>query len=135
MSRSDGTKFPRIRIALGRYSYRYRSRYRPSAVNAALFHQLRYNNNVQVVCGRCLSSTRTSAGGVEERSLAPRSRSRARLRRNATMSHAFSCVQPAFIDLSWESNLKRLPCWLGSDGGPLTAASSQILLQLPEPAA
>ncbi|GBP50292.1 hypothetical protein EVAR_40834_1 [Eumeta japonica] len=40
-----------------------------------------------------------SADGVEERSLAPRSRSHARLRRNATMSHAFSCVQPAFIDL------------------------------------
>ncbi|GBP62332.1 hypothetical protein EVAR_48505_1 [Eumeta japonica] len=40
-----------------------------------------------------------SADGVEERSLGPRSRSRARLRRNATMSHAFSCVQPAFIDL------------------------------------
>ncbi|GBP51340.1 hypothetical protein EVAR_34126_1 [Eumeta japonica] len=32
-------------------------------------------------------------------SIIPRSRSRARLRRNATMSHAFSCVQPAFIDL------------------------------------
>ncbi|GBP91738.1 hypothetical protein EVAR_57918_1 [Eumeta japonica] len=38
------------------------------------------------------------ADGVEERLLVPRSRSRARLRRNAT-SHAFSCVQPAFIDL------------------------------------
>ncbi|GBP58120.1 Ethanolamine-phosphate cytidylyltransferase [Eumeta japonica] len=37
--------------------------------------------------------------GVEERSLDLRSRSHARLRRNATMSHAFSCVQPAFIDL------------------------------------
>ncbi|GBP81599.1 hypothetical protein EVAR_62086_1 [Eumeta japonica] len=31
-------------------------------------------------------------------SIVPRSRSHARLRRNATMSHAFSCVQPAFID-------------------------------------
>ncbi|GBP87111.1 hypothetical protein EVAR_59768_1 [Eumeta japonica] len=31
-----------------------------------------------------------SADGVEERSLVPRSRSHARLRRNATMSHAFS---------------------------------------------
>ncbi|GBP08359.1 hypothetical protein EVAR_78822_1 [Eumeta japonica] len=40
-----------------------------------------------------------SADGVEERSLVPCSRSRVRLRRNATMSHAFSCVQPAFIDL------------------------------------
>ncbi|GBP95546.1 hypothetical protein EVAR_100361_1 [Eumeta japonica] len=39
------------------------------------------------------------ADGVEERSLVPRSRSLARLRRNATLSHAFSCVQPAFIDL------------------------------------
>ncbi|GBP36457.1 hypothetical protein EVAR_88037_1 [Eumeta japonica] len=40
-----------------------------------------------------------SADGVEEGSLVPRSRSHARLRRNVTMSHAFSCVQPAFIDL------------------------------------
>ncbi|GBP74614.1 hypothetical protein EVAR_98481_1 [Eumeta japonica] len=32
-------------------------------------------------------------------SLIPRSRLHARLRRNVTMSHAFSCVQPAFIDL------------------------------------
>ncbi|GBP73732.1 hypothetical protein EVAR_103194_1 [Eumeta japonica] len=31
-----------------------------------------------------------SADGVEERSLVPRSRSHPRLRRNATMSHAFS---------------------------------------------
>ncbi|GBP31312.1 hypothetical protein EVAR_31438_1 [Eumeta japonica] len=29
----------------------------------------------------------------------PRSRSHARHRRNATMSHAFSCMQPAFIEL------------------------------------
>ncbi|GBP19388.1 hypothetical protein EVAR_12430_1 [Eumeta japonica] len=40
-----------------------------------------------------------SADGVEERLLVTRSRSHAWLRRNATMSHAFSCVQPAFIDL------------------------------------
>ncbi|GBP83084.1 hypothetical protein EVAR_70137_1 [Eumeta japonica] len=40
-----------------------------------------------------------SVDGVEERSLVPRSRSHARLRRNVTMSHAFPCVQPAFIDL------------------------------------
>ncbi|GBP35658.1 hypothetical protein EVAR_74983_1 [Eumeta japonica] len=33
------------------------------------------------------------------RSLVPRSHSHARLRRNATISHALSCVQPAFIDL------------------------------------
>ncbi|GBP30997.1 hypothetical protein EVAR_81896_1 [Eumeta japonica] len=39
-----------------------------------------------------------SADGVEERSLVPRSRSHARLRRNTTMSQAFSSVQPAFID-------------------------------------
>ncbi|GBP51939.1 mRNA-capping enzyme [Eumeta japonica] len=32
-------------------------------------------------------------------SVVPCSRSHARLRRNATMSHDFSCVQPAFIDL------------------------------------
>ncbi|GBP21708.1 hypothetical protein EVAR_16257_1 [Eumeta japonica] len=40
-----------------------------------------------------------SADGVEERSLVLRSRSHARLRRNVTMSHAFSCAQPAVIDL------------------------------------
>ncbi|GBP43678.1 hypothetical protein EVAR_30512_1 [Eumeta japonica] len=40
-----------------------------------------------------------TAEAVEERSLVPRSRSHARLRWNATMSHAFSCVQPEFIDL------------------------------------
>ncbi|GBP30369.1 hypothetical protein EVAR_18168_1 [Eumeta japonica] len=40
-----------------------------------------------------------SADGVEERSRGPRSRSHARLRRNATMSHTFPCVQPVFIDL------------------------------------
>ncbi|GBP30854.1 hypothetical protein EVAR_91595_1 [Eumeta japonica] len=40
-----------------------------------------------------------STDGVEERSLVPRSRLHNRLRRNATMSHAFSCVQPTFIDL------------------------------------
>ncbi|GBP46277.1 hypothetical protein EVAR_30407_1 [Eumeta japonica] len=40
-----------------------------------------------------------SVDGVEERSLDQRSRSRARLRRNAKMSHAFSRVQPTFIDL------------------------------------
>ncbi|GBP35712.1 hypothetical protein EVAR_82646_1 [Eumeta japonica] len=40
-----------------------------------------------------------SADGVEERSLVPRSRSHAQLRQNATMSHAFPCVPPAFIDL------------------------------------
>ncbi|GBP69311.1 hypothetical protein EVAR_49598_1 [Eumeta japonica] len=32
-------------------------------------------------------------------SIVPRSRSHARIRRNATMNHVFSCVQPAFIDL------------------------------------
>ncbi|GBP94340.1 hypothetical protein EVAR_63868_1 [Eumeta japonica] len=40
-----------------------------------------------------------SADGVEERSLVRCSRSYTRLRRNATKSHAFSCVQTAFIDL------------------------------------
>ncbi|GBP63076.1 hypothetical protein EVAR_50032_1 [Eumeta japonica] len=40
-----------------------------------------------------------STDGVEERSLVLLSRSHARFRRNATMSHAFSCVQPAFIDV------------------------------------
>ncbi|GBP08086.1 hypothetical protein EVAR_2891_1 [Eumeta japonica] len=46
-----------------------------------------------------LSYSDASADGVEERSLVPRSRSHSRLRRNATMSHTFSYVQPAFIDL------------------------------------
>ncbi|GBP34322.1 Angiotensin-converting enzyme [Eumeta japonica] len=58
----------------------------------------------------CLSHVRplslfysdASADGVEERSLAPRSRSHARLRRNATMSHAFSikqCTEVTMQDL------------------------------------
>ncbi|GBP82968.1 hypothetical protein EVAR_90157_1 [Eumeta japonica] len=41
----------------------------------------------------------TSADGVDERSLVLHSRSHARLKRNVTMIHTFSCVQPAFIDL------------------------------------
>ncbi|GBP90189.1 hypothetical protein EVAR_64171_1 [Eumeta japonica] len=55
----------------------------------------------RVGCVRPLSLfySDASADGVEERSLVPRSRSHAQLRRNVTMSHAFSCVQPAFIDL------------------------------------
>ncbi|GBP83883.1 hypothetical protein EVAR_58504_1 [Eumeta japonica] len=40
-----------------------------------------------------------SADGVEERSVVSRSRSHAQLRRDATMNHAFQCVQLAFIDL------------------------------------
>ncbi|GBP37940.1 hypothetical protein EVAR_84926_1 [Eumeta japonica] len=46
-----------------------------------------------------------SAEEVEGRSLIPRSRSHARLRQNATMSHAFSCVQAAFIDLQEVGNV------------------------------
>ncbi|GBP20181.1 hypothetical protein EVAR_82054_1 [Eumeta japonica] len=63
--------------------------------------RLHLTNSSRVGCVRPLSLfySDASADGVEERSLVPRSRSRARLRRNATMSHAFSCVQPAFIDL------------------------------------
>ncbi|GBP03588.1 hypothetical protein EVAR_101890_1 [Eumeta japonica] len=55
----------------------------------------------RVGCVRPLSLfySDVSADGLEERSLVPRSLSHAQLRRNATMSHAFSCVQPAFIDL------------------------------------
>ncbi|GBP75881.1 hypothetical protein EVAR_10992_1 [Eumeta japonica] len=50
--------------------------------------------------GRCvrplsLFYSDVSVDGVEDRSLVPRSRSHARLRWNATLSHAFSCVQPA----------------------------------------
>ncbi|GBP61221.1 hypothetical protein EVAR_45239_1 [Eumeta japonica] len=52
----------------------------------------------RVRCVRPLSlfDSDASADGVEERSLVPRSRSHARLRRNMTMSHAFLCVQPAY---------------------------------------
>ncbi|GBP46789.1 hypothetical protein EVAR_10757_1 [Eumeta japonica] len=72
-------------------------------------------NNIQHLVARALCCTNFADGGsllplslfysdasanrVEERSRVPRSRSLARLRRNATMSHAFSCVQPVFIDL------------------------------------
>ncbi|GBP60766.1 hypothetical protein EVAR_41105_1 [Eumeta japonica] len=55
----------------------------------------------RVGCVRPLSLfySDASADEVEERSLAPRSRSHAQLRQNVTMSHPFLCVQPAFIDL------------------------------------
>ncbi|GBP43774.1 hypothetical protein EVAR_28949_1 [Eumeta japonica] len=61
----------------------------------------------KTTCYACVSCVRplslfysdVSADRVEERSLVLRSRSHARLGRNATMSRAFSCVQPAFIDL------------------------------------
>ncbi|GBP53640.1 hypothetical protein EVAR_38614_1 [Eumeta japonica] len=55
----------------------------------------------RVGCVRPLSLfySDASADGVEERQLAPCSRSHARLRRNATMNHDFSFVQSAFIDL------------------------------------
>ncbi|GBP36597.1 hypothetical protein EVAR_34341_1 [Eumeta japonica] len=56
------------------------------------------NTSVRL-CAAAAFYSDASADGVEEGSLVPRSRSHARLRRNATMSHAFSCVQPAFIDL------------------------------------
>ncbi|GBP20664.1 hypothetical protein EVAR_16537_1 [Eumeta japonica] len=56
--------------------------------------------DLRVGCMRplCLFYLDASADGVEERSLVSSSRSHARLKRNATMSHVFSCVQLAFID-------------------------------------
>ncbi|GBP13496.1 hypothetical protein EVAR_4241_1 [Eumeta japonica] len=56
---------------------------------------------MDVGCVRPLSLFHSdeSADGVEERSLVSRSRSHARLKRNATMNHSFSCVQQAFIAL------------------------------------
>ncbi|GBP05343.1 hypothetical protein EVAR_76774_1 [Eumeta japonica] len=57
-----------------------------------------YRDHVlRIGCVRPLSLfySDASADGVEERSLVPHSRSHARLRRNATMSHGFSCVQQA----------------------------------------
>ncbi|GBP20688.1 hypothetical protein EVAR_16561_1 [Eumeta japonica] len=51
------------------------------------------------LCAASLFYSDASADGVKERLLVLRSRSHARLRRNATMSHALSCVQPTFIDL------------------------------------
>ncbi|GBP12798.1 hypothetical protein EVAR_6122_1 [Eumeta japonica] len=55
-------------------------------------------------CARPLGSKEIDASQAERLgrsclSIVPRSRSHARLRQNATMSHAFSCVQPAFIHL------------------------------------
>ncbi|GBP61278.1 hypothetical protein EVAR_52767_1 [Eumeta japonica] len=60
-----------------------------------------YRYSFHVGCVRPLSLfySDASADGVKERSLVSRSRSHARLRWNATMSHTFSCVQPAFIYL------------------------------------
>ncbi|GBP35698.1 hypothetical protein EVAR_82632_1 [Eumeta japonica] len=59
----------------------------------------KFNKKSSCVRPLSLFSSDASADGVEERSLVLRSRSHARLRRNATMSHAFSCMKPAFIDL------------------------------------
>ncbi|GBP53711.1 hypothetical protein EVAR_39865_1 [Eumeta japonica] len=58
-----------------------------------------------------------SADGVEERSLVLRSRSYARLRRNATMSHAFSCMQPAFIVFIRRYHRGKRACELHTVGG------------------
>ncbi|GBP32636.1 Pikachurin [Eumeta japonica] len=56
-------------------------------------------NDVGCVRPLSLFYSDASADGVEDRELVPRSRSHARFRRNATMIHAFLCVDPAFIDL------------------------------------
>ncbi|GBP75741.1 hypothetical protein EVAR_59383_1 [Eumeta japonica] len=73
-------------------------------VRVVLFHLTQVKNLVgQSVrgCVRPLSLfySDASADGVEDRSLVPRSRSHAPFRQNATISHAFSCVQTAFIAL------------------------------------
>ncbi|GBP56159.1 hypothetical protein EVAR_23598_1 [Eumeta japonica] len=59
------------------------------------------DKNIDAVC-RMIGTdgqSQTERLGRSCLSIVPRSRSHALLRRNATMSHAFSCVQPAFIDL------------------------------------
>ncbi|GBP47546.1 Arf-GAP with coiled-coil, ANK repeat and PH domain-containing protein 2 [Eumeta japonica] len=61
----------------------------------------------RVGCVRPLSLfySDASADGVEERSLVPRSRSHTRLRRNVTMSHAFSSVRETWIRAKYVSLL------------------------------
>ncbi|GBO99573.1 hypothetical protein EVAR_723_1 [Eumeta japonica] len=59
---------------------------------------VKYNTETKVGLNYCvrplsLFYSDASADGVEERSLVLRSRSHARLRRNATLSHAFSWIQ------------------------------------------
>ncbi|GBP47635.1 RNA-directed DNA polymerase from mobile element jockey [Eumeta japonica] len=66
-----------------------------------LHYRYRVNEMRPGGCVRPLSFfySNASANGVKERSLVTRSRSHARLKQNATMNDAFSCVQPAFIEL------------------------------------
>ncbi|GBP80077.1 hypothetical protein EVAR_22000_1 [Eumeta japonica] len=61
----------------------------------------RYRHFYHSLCAAAVSLLlgRIGRWSGRERSLVPRSRSHARLRRNATMSYAFSYVQSAFIDL------------------------------------
>ncbi|GBP75699.1 hypothetical protein EVAR_98549_1 [Eumeta japonica] len=77
---------------------------RPLALRIACLHlafivSLRLSSEVRLCAAAVSLLLGRTADGVEERSLVPRSRSHTRLKRNATMSHAFSCEQPAFIDL------------------------------------
>ncbi|GBP70118.1 Nephrin [Eumeta japonica] len=60
-----------------------------------------YKNGEQIrmAYSKEIDASQTERLGRSCLSIVPRSRSHARFRQNATMSHAFSCVQPAFIDL------------------------------------
>ncbi|GBP92327.1 hypothetical protein EVAR_99597_1 [Eumeta japonica] len=65
-------------------------------------------------------------------SIVLRSRSHARLRRNAIMSHAFSCVQPAFVDdITSKANIKSYEDNRESSGGAaVTAGGVRITMRL-----
>ncbi|GBP09384.1 hypothetical protein EVAR_5808_1 [Eumeta japonica] len=76
-----------------------RDRRRPCLQSNGVFIRVVSISFISCVRPLSLFYSDASVDGVEERSLVPRSCSHARLRRNATMSHAFSCVQPAFVNL------------------------------------
>ncbi|GBP97572.1 hypothetical protein EVAR_90299_1 [Eumeta japonica] len=90
---------------------------RPFTVSVAVRHVCRRDVNVPINQVRTsiphdskeIDASQAERLGRSCLSIVPRSRSHARLRRNATMSHAFSCVQPAFIDLwaSWLTPVAR----------------------------
>ncbi|GBP85614.1 hypothetical protein EVAR_67726_1 [Eumeta japonica] len=87
------------------YNDQCRKSYKVDYRNNVPYHAFFAGGQAEVIghrrsdCETKFRSGCASADGVEERSLVPRSRSYARLRRNTTMSHGFSCVQAAFIDL------------------------------------
>ncbi|GBP15827.1 hypothetical protein EVAR_94000_1 [Eumeta japonica] len=72
--------------------------------------------------------------GRSSLSIEPRSRSHALLRRNVTMSHAFSCVQSAFIDLASQTvdvNFRNVDATESSEPQGTLLSALRILTNIP----